>query len=60
MADMYDGHVCDNRSQIRKLCWSGMSPSSRFMNMGLKLLRFDDSFMAVQNRQAYMDEVSNY
>jgi len=58
--DLYDGHVCDNRSQIRKLCWSSMKKANRFKNMGLKLLRYDDAFMALQNREEYLEDVDNY
>lgn len=37
-----------------------MTPSSRFKNMGLKILRYDDVFMSQQNREEYLEESTNY
>ena len=59
-SELHGGLVCDSRNAIRKLSFSGMNPKSRFKNMGLKLLKYDDSFMATQNRDRYLEDNDSY
>lgn len=54
------GLVCDNTVQVRGLYFSGMSPSSRFKNQGLRILRYDDSVLAFVDKEEYLGERENY
>jgi len=56
----YGGIVCDSRNQIRKLAFSGMNKSHVFRNQGLRVLRYDDDFMAMQDREEYIADFDNY
>jgi hypothetical protein len=44
--EKFDGVICDKRGRMRRVAFHSMSPSHRFLNMGFKILRFDDTFMA--------------
>jgi hypothetical protein len=57
---VYNGVVCDKRSPIRRIAFHALSPGHRFANMGLKILRYDDAFMAGQNREEYLEKKENY
>jgi hypothetical protein len=56
----YRGTICDSSVAVRKLTFSGMAPSHRFKNQGLRLLRYDDVLMLSQNREKYLENIDNY
>jgi len=58
--EKFNGVVCDKTGRIRRLAFHGLAPSWRFRNQGLRILRFDDAFMATQNKEEYIKERKNY
>jgi len=64
-----NGIICDNSVVLRRIAFHGASPSSRFNNMGFKILRFDDDQVkpfeekteeGVTHYKKYIDDAENY
>lgn len=57
----YNGIVCDNTVEIRRVAFHAMTPTDRFNNMGLKILRYDDDFVKTQTSvKEYVAKKDNY
>jgi len=57
---VYDGLICDNTAQVRRIAFNNIAPSS-FDYMDMKIARYDDSVMAsVTNLAAWQADTTNY
>jgi len=46
--DEFNGVICDNTAQLRRLAFYGASPSSLFRGMSMKVLKYDNDQLAAQ------------
>jgi len=59
--EVFDGHVCDNRVQLRRIVFYGPEKKDRFMGMAMYILPWDDSILAAQsNITEYILNRDNY
>jgi len=56
---MYNGVICDNTVQIRRLSFVA-HPGYLFMGMGLKIMRYDDDITSGFHSQIRTDEITPY
>jgi len=52
--------MCDNSVQVRKLEFSGMTPTSRFKLQPMRILKYDDDLMLTVNQEEYLGDKENY
>jgi hypothetical protein len=44
--DVFDGHICDNTVEVRRLAYHGADPFVDFFGQGLFILPYDDDYLA--------------
>lgn len=62
--EVFDGIICDNSVQVRRVAFHGYEPSDAFRLMDLRIARWDSSLEASltseSQRTAYLDDIANY
>jgi hypothetical protein len=57
--DLYDGVICDNTAQVRRVAFYSATPSYLFSGMNMNILKFDDAYVTAQP-STYEDDVVNF
>ena len=59
--DVFDGQICDNRVQVRRLAWYNPTKLALFVGQAMYILPWDDSIIAAQaNKTEYILNRTNY
>ena len=57
----YDGIICDNTVQVRRVAFHGYQPSNVFRGMDLRIAPYDEQFdWDYEQQKEYLDDRSNY
>jgi hypothetical protein len=63
LEDTYNGVVCDNNVQIRRVAFWDWKPNGLFAGMGFKILKYDDDIIGAMDNdtmEAYIVDKTNY